>query len=1152
MWAWTKKLKELSKRHGSSRIDLDALSDGWHGLSQQMLQNREELLNSLTASESRFRATVECSPIAMVIIDEEGKIVLINQETEFMFGYEREELIGEYVELLVPEKFRDKHPELRQSYFQGPKIRRMAAGRELFGLHKDGIEIPIEIGLNPIVTEGGIFVLATIANITDRLESQRKLQAAFHKEQEWARKLQELAEISLSIRGDRPLADILQNVTDRTRSLLRAHQAVTSFTTDRNWTQAITGVSLSEKYAAYRTYDAPPDGTGIYSVVCESNQPIRMTQEELEAHPRWRGFGPEAGKHPPMRGWLAAPLRGQDGRNLGLIELSDKVEGEFTAEDESILVQIAQLTSTAVEIRQFQDHLEEMIVERTSQLETNRERLDLALRSSGVGTWNWDVSHDVVQWDEFMYPLFGIEPGTFNGKYSDFEKYLAPGESQRVAEEIKQAIKDQSEYDTEFQIVWPDRSIHTVAARGKVYRNPDDQEIRMTGVCWDITSRNREQAIRRALIDQSKNFIGLLTPDGKLIDANRTALAAAGVSESEVIGKSFWETPWWAHSPELQARLRQSIEVAAKGTSDGFEATHIGADGKTIVVDFTLKPVKDSSGNVIYLIPEGSDITEHKRRDAELKRLLSELEDVASGLALPVHSDFLKRRQYRLDQFSLSDMIDCGSVVRGLCREFSGSELSLSLVNYLYNSVVDESGAPAFALVRMFETRLFAELTESQQELARTLSPEIKSDTRCLTLMATVGAEEAWNDVEGSQSHRVIPLLSEEAILQMPMVSQLLQQTGIQVSGILNPESKSLISGCDTGVFHVENAVGSSEIPAQDQFVIPYGIQSVVGFGDLLPNGRFYSLILFSKVPVSHDTAKLFVHLSQSVRMALLAHLDIPNRTEAQIVSVDRLLRSHERIVTEQEELLKQTLNRLAASNAELEQFAYVASHDLQEPLRKIRSFGNLLLNGYPDQLGAEGQDYLQRMQKAAERMQTLIDDLLTLSRVLRKGQTFSLVDMNEIVQSVIEDLEDRLSVSGGVVHVSELPTIHADPTQMRQLMQNLIGNALKYRKPDVPPVVSVTVRNIAMNSSLPRNREDQWEFEIADNGIGFAPEYAQRIFQPFQRLHGRSEYEGTGIGLTICKRIVDRHKGQIWAESQPGQGAHFFVRLPANYFIEE
>lgn len=254
------------------------------------------------------------------------------------------------------------------------------------------------------------------------------------------------------------------------------------------------------------------------------------------------------------------------------------------------------------------------------------------------------------------------------------------------------------------------------------------------------------------------------------------------------------------------------------------------------------------------------------------------------------------------------------------------------------------------------------------------------------------------------------------------------------------------------------------------------------------------------------------------------------------------------------EEALAQKAEELGRSNAELEQFAFVASHDLQEPLRKIQAFGDRLkMKCEKIQLGEAG-DYLDRMQNAAARMQTLINDLLAFSRVIRSSQPFVPVDLRAVTKEVLSDLEVRIEKNGARVEISELPTIDADPTQIRQLMQNLLSNALKFQPPNAQPVINITSRVISgpawnnppgsENGGVP-NANDICEITVRDNGIGFDEKHLEKIFAVFQRLHGRTEYEGTGVGLAVCRRITDRHSGSITAKSQPGKGATFIVTLP-------
>ncbi len=244
--------------------------------------------------------------------------------------------------------------------------------------------------------------------------------------------------------------------------------------------------------------------------------------------------------------------------------------------------------------------------------------------------------------------------------------------------------------------------------------------------------------------------------------------------------------------------------------------------------------------------------------------------------------------------------------------------------------------------------------------------------------------------------------------------------------------------------------------------------------------------------------------------------------------------------LSESSEALRQLNTELQRSNQELQDFAYVASHDLQEPLRKIQAFGNLLEDEYGPVLG-EGKTYLDRMRNAASRMQILINDLLTFSRVTTKALPFSPVDLDVIVREVVIDLETLVQTTGGTVTIGELPIIEADPLQTRQMLQNLIGNALKFHRPDVPPVISVSAQ-VQVDE---QTGEEQCLIAIQDNGIGFDEKYLDRIFTVFQRLHGRGEYEGTGIGLAVVRKIVTRHGGTITARSSVGEGATFLVTLP-------
>lgn len=256
-------------------------------------------------------------------------------------------------------------------------------------------------------------------------------------------------------------------------------------------------------------------------------------------------------------------------------------------------------------------------------------------------------------------------------------------------------------------------------------------------------------------------------------------------------------------------------------------------------------------------------------------------------------------------------------------------------------------------------------------------------------------------------------------------------------------------------------------------------------------------------------------------------------------------------LVQQRTEQLQASVHDLQRSNENLQQFAYIASHDLQEPLRKIQSFSDLLQSQYGPQLG-DGVEHLKRMQVAAGRMSTLIRDLLAYSRISLRQEATASVSLTQVVEEAVGDLDLLISDTGATIEVGSLPTVPGDAAQLGQLFQNLLSNALKFRQINTPPVISIRAQvvvaaELPASLKLTRAVAHYHQIDVTDNGIGFEQKYVDRIFQVFQRLHGRNAFAGTGVGLAICEKVAANHGGAITATSQPGQGATFRVYLPSN-----
>jgi signal transduction histidine kinase len=295
------------------------------------------------------------------------------------------------------------------------------------------------------------------------------------------------------------------------------------------------------------------------------------------------------------------------------------------------------------------------------------------------------------------------------------------------------------------------------------------------------------------------------------------------------------------------------------------------------------------------------------------------------------------------------------------------------------------------------------------------------------------------------------------------------------------------------------------------------------------------------RVVLATRTEQLYAGISTRVEWLILAALALAGL--AAVLMLSRTTRAavqvqtaNDRLAQANDELAHSNLE-LKRSNAELEQFASVASHDLQEPLRKVQTFGDQLERRFGDEIPDEAIDYLRRMRRAAGRMSTLIEDLLRFSRVTTHARPPVPVDLARVAREVTSDLDAPIQEAHGTVEISGLPTLEADPLQMRQLLQNLIGNGIKFHRPGVPPVVRL--------SRAPARQNGTVSFLVEDNGIGFEPEYEERIFRVFERLHPRDVYPGTGIGLALCRKIVERHGGTITAQGMPDEGARFTVTLP-------
>lgn len=676
-----------------------------------------------------------------------------------------------------------------------------------------------------------------------------------------------------------------------------------------------------------------------------------------------------------------------------------------------------------------------------------------------------------------------------------------------------------------------------------------DQKLAGIVAVWhDVTELElAEQAVReseakfRGIFEANIAPLVFWTTDGRLADANDAFLELAGYSRQELEqGLIRWETVTQQQHFALDQTAQR--ELLSSRTIVPYEEEFVRRDGQRfpVLVGGSLLPESSDTGIAFFV-----DLTERKQAEAAIKqsekefRAIFELAAIGKAQVEAETGRFLR-------------------VNRKLCEitGFSEQELQGMTVSQLTHPEDREIDRANYERVIQGEENNWS---VEKRYLSKNGSPiwvEVVStlmravDGKPLYSFTTVQDITARKHLE-KENERQNRLLLEQK--QMLMRQNELLQTIFEA----DPNGIAVITGPDLEFLFANPAYRSftpyPEVdpvgrpfdqiwPPSDEFRGRWLLQRVLSTGkpvDLNPYAQQFpdgSVHYFSykirRIPWADQPAVLVV-LWETTQIEE-AHL----RAEAAALEARRRASEAE----EGRRILEELTQKLERSNRELQDFAFIASHDLQEPLRKIQAFGERLKLRYHEKLGDEGQDFLERMQSAVYRMQAMINGLLAYSRVTTQAMPHVTVDLSKIAAEVISDLEIRIEKTNARVELGQLPVIEADILQMRQLFQNLIGNALKFHRAGIPPHVKIY--------SQPLEMQDLAENEIVqilveDNGIGFDVQSLNRIFQPFQRLVGRSEFEGSGIGLAICRKIIERHRGGIAAHSRSGEGSTFIITLP-------
>lgn len=765
------------------------------------------------------------------------------------------------------------------------------------------------------------------------------------------------------------------------------------------------------------------------------------------------------------------------------------------------------------------------------QVETERARLETVLQTLPAGVWIVDENGRPVMTNLQADRIFGGQDAAAGQTARDWQSYRAwwADTGEEISGEdwpILQALRSNREFHgVEVAIERRDGSRTYTLVSASPVRSPENQSLGAVAVMLDISdqkairdayqeSEQRYRALSEALEVERKKLAAVIEelpvavcigdPQGKVLSFNRIGLALHGFdSEADMFdhldnytrefelllpGGERLPVEEWPASRALRGEFVQNLEVIL----------HNLKTGQKKVITYSANPVRGSQGEIILIIYTLFDLTERKQAEESLRTSEQRFRELADAMpqlvwtALPdgtVDYYNLRHKLYKGIGVTAEGVWEWSPVLHPDDQQ--------PTVQAWTHSV--ETGE-----IYQIEHRVQMSDGSFRWHLSRGIPALDENQVVC----RWYGTATDIHDQKTAQEKLRISLSRLELFLGANMIGTVLGKadgTLLEVNDYFLKLLGYTRADFDAGRINWREITPAEWLPADEK-----AVREIAETGVSTPYEKQY---------LRTDGQRVWVYISNA---------SLPDGTLAAIV-LDITPRK------QAEKDLEHYTHELERSNQALQAFTSIASHDLQEPLRKVRAFGSMLSLRFSDQLGVEGQDYIHRITSASERMSAMIEGLLSLSRVTSRGSEFVPVDLNQIIQEVITDLEIRIAESGGEIQVGEMPVLEGDPLQMRQLFQNLIGNALKYHRAGVPPRVVLSAVK----------KDSFCEIRVADNGIGINPENFEEIFEPFVRMHGKVDYEGSGMGLAICRKIVERHEGRIEVDSRPGEGTTFIVLLP-------
>lgn len=768
-----------------------------------------------------------------------------------------------------------------------------------------------------------------------------------------------------------------------------------------------------------------------------------------------------------------------------------------------------------------------------------------------VGNWVWDIENDEVRWSDELYRIYGLEPRSIEIDYAIFLAHVLPEDRDRVDRIVKGAYASGKPFDYLHGIVRPDGEVRTIHARGCVVRDDTGRPIRMLGTGQDVTeSVQIERELRqsgesyRTLAENVQEMIIRFSPEGRITYASPAALRLLGYEPAEVVGREGRE---FLYPDDLERVVEAHRDMLHGAEPPAVLSRLLHRDGHPVWTETTTRAVCDpDSGQIESIVAVSRDVTESVRA-AQASRLLHSVAVAANeaGSAREAMQTALglvcKHAGWPVGHAYVPASNAGGNLGPLEIWHLDHPARDARLRDVIESTVLPEGEGLLGRVLKNGEVVWIPDLTADPKFLRTKMA-------RHLGVRAALAVPVRF----GKETIAVLEFFAERSEEPDRALIELLDTVGSQLGEILRRKHaeqamraseerfRALAESANDAILTVDDHGRVVHCNESIERIFGYSCEEMTGepVSRLLPDqylgderSGFWTFMGNGKHLLGR-TLELIGRRKNGKEFPLEVSLAAFETEEGSFVTA--ILRD----ITarkQADEALEEKVKELARSNAELELFTYVASHDLREPLRTVGSNVQLLARNLSDRMDADSRRQVDFAMGGVRRMQALIDDLLAYSRVGTEGRAFEGVDCADVVQEAIQALTVAIEETGGIVKVGPLPRVSADRSQLIQLFQNLLSNAIKFHGGE-PPAVDVGADR----------EEDAWLFTVRDRGIGIDREYADHVFTIFQRLHAPEEYPGTGIGLAVCRKIVERHGGRIWAESEPGRGSAFRFTIPA------